>query len=70
LEKARQKLLAQHGAKVLLGARRKDRLDAIEKEISTGGGKAISVAVDVTKRSQVEGLIKAGVDSLVVSMSS
>jgi NADP-dependent 3-hydroxy acid dehydrogenase YdfG len=48
------KLLARHGAKVVLGARRKDRLDAAVKEISAAGGKAISVAVDVTKRAEVE----------------
>ena len=41
---------ATHGAKVVLGARRKDRLNAAVKEISAAGGKAISVAVDVTKR--------------------
>ena len=46
------KLLARHGAKVVLGARRKDRLDAAVKEISAAGGKAISVAVDVTKRAE------------------
>src|SRR5437660_8398752 len=57
------RLLARHGAKVVLGARRKDRLDAAVKEISTAGGKAISVAVDVTKRTEVEALIRAAVDS-------
>ena len=69
------KLLARRGAKVVLGARRKDRLDAAVKErearavvglnhpISTAGGKAIRVAVDVTKRAEVEALIKAAVDS-------
>ena len=56
------KLLARYGAKVVLGARRKDRLDAAVKEISAAGGKAISVAVDVTKRAEVEGLIRAAVD--------
>src|SRR5882757_2079937 len=56
------RLLARHGGKVVLGARRKDRLDAAVKEISAAGGKAISVAVDVTKRAEVEGLIKAAVD--------
>lgn len=56
------KLLARHGAKVVLGARRKDRLDTAVKEISAAGGKAISVAVDVTKRAEVEALIKAAVD--------
>src|SRR6187200_330472 len=56
------KLLARHGAKVVLGAGRKDRLDAAVKKISAAGGKAISVAVDVTKRAEVEALIKAAVD--------
>jgi NADP-dependent 3-hydroxy acid dehydrogenase YdfG len=62
------KLLARHGAKVVLGARRKDRLDAAVKEISAAGGKAISVAVDVTKRAQVEALIMpiAPIDALKV----
>jgi NADP-dependent 3-hydroxy acid dehydrogenase YdfG len=57
------KLLARHGAKVVLGARRKDRLDAAVKEISAAGGKAISFAVDVTKRTDVEALIKGAVES-------
>jgi len=43
------KLLAQHGAKVVLGARRKDRIDAVVNEISAAGGKAVGFAVDVTK---------------------
>ena len=56
------KLLARHGAKVVLGARRKDRLDAVVKEISAAGGNAISVAVDVTKRAEVEALIRTAID--------
>lgn len=57
------KLLAQRGAKVVLGARRKDRIDAVVKEISAAGGKAIGFAVDVTKRAEVEALIKGAVDN-------
>ena len=56
-------LLARHGAQVVLAARRKDRLDAAVQEISAAGGQAISVAVDVTKRAEVEALIRAAVDS-------
>jgi NADP-dependent 3-hydroxy acid dehydrogenase YdfG len=56
-------LLARHGAKVVLGARRKDRLDAAVEEISAAGGKAISFAVDVTKRIEVEALITRAVES-------
>ena len=47
----------------MLGARRKDRIDAAVKEISAAGGKAIGFAVDVTKRAEVEALIQAAVDS-------
>jgi NADP-dependent 3-hydroxy acid dehydrogenase YdfG len=57
------KLLALDGARVVLGARRKDRIDAVVKEISAAGGQAIGFAVDVTKRSEVEALIKRAVDS-------
>jgi len=56
------KLLARHGAKVVLGARRKDRLDAAVKEISAAGGNAISVAADVTKRAEVEALVRTAID--------
>jgi NADP-dependent 3-hydroxy acid dehydrogenase YdfG len=56
------KLLARQGAKVVLGARRKDRLDAALKEISAAGGKAISFVVDVTKRTEVEALVRGAVE--------
>jgi len=38
------------GATVVLGARRKDRLNAIVKDIEAAGGKALAVSVDVTQR--------------------
>jgi NADP-dependent 3-hydroxy acid dehydrogenase YdfG len=41
------KLPARHGAKVVLGAGRKDRIDAVVNEISAAGGKAAGFAVDV-----------------------
>jgi len=56
------KLLARHGAKVVLGARRKDRIDAVVQEISAAGGTAIGFAADVTKRADVEALIQGAVD--------
>src|SRR6185295_3869393 len=46
-----------------LGARRMERIDAVVKEISAAGGKAIGFAVDVTKRAEVEALIRGAVDS-------
>ena len=57
------KLLAQNGAKVVLGARRKDRIDALTREISASGGKSIGFPVDVTKRADVEAFIKGAVES-------
>src|SRR2546425_7922622 len=57
------KLLARHGAKVVLGARRKDRIDAVVHEISAAAGKAVGFAVDVTNRVEVEALIKGAVES-------
>jgi NADP-dependent 3-hydroxy acid dehydrogenase YdfG len=57
------KFLARQGAKVVLGARRKNRIDEVVQEISAAGGKAIGFAVDVTKRAEVEALIKRAFDS-------
>jgi NADP-dependent 3-hydroxy acid dehydrogenase YdfG len=57
------KLLAKQGAKVVLGARRSDRINAVVQDISASGGKAIGFATDVTKRAQVEALIQGAVDA-------
>src|SRR4029077_16130709 len=57
------KLLAAQGARVVLGARRSRRIDAVVHEISGTGGKAIGFATDVTKRAEVEALIQKAVDS-------
>lgn len=46
--------LGAAGAKVLLGARRTDRLDALAAEISASGGTARAVALDVTDRQAVQ----------------
>src|SRR5712672_2176671 len=57
------KLLAEQGAKVVLGARRSNRIDAVVQEISASGGKAIGFATDATKRAEVEALIQGAVDA-------
>src|SRR3989475_5379536 len=56
------KLLAQQGARVVVGARRSNRIDAVVQEITAAGGKAIGFATDVTKRAEVEALIQGAVD--------
>lgn len=46
---AAAQLFAAHGAAVVLVARRQDRLDKIVRDITRGGGRAVSVVGDVTE---------------------
>src|SRR5260370_331377 len=55
--------LAKLGATVVLGARRKGRLDAIVKNIQADGAKALAVSVDVTNRAQVEALVQKAINT-------
>ena len=59
---ATARLLAGNGAKVVLGARRKDRIDALVKEITAKGGSALGFKTDVTRRGDVEALVKGAMD--------
>jgi NADP-dependent 3-hydroxy acid dehydrogenase YdfG len=52
------RLLAGRGAKVVLGARRKDRIDAVVRDIRGAGGNAAGFKTDVTQRHQVEELVQ------------
>ena len=45
--------LAQRGAKVVLAARRKDRLDKLADRIERAGGTALAIRCDVTDREQL-----------------
>ncbi len=53
--------LAKMGARVVLGARRKERLEALVKEIKEAGGQAESVVTDVVKRDDVKNLVDTAV---------
>lgn len=55
--------LASEGAKVVLGARRTDRLEALVNEIRDAGGEAIAVATDVAKRGDVKKLVDTAVEN-------
>lgn len=55
---ATAKLLANNGAKVVLGARRSDRLEALSKEIHAAGGIAEYQSLDVTQRNQLEEIVQ------------
>jgi short-subunit dehydrogenase len=48
--------LAQRGAKVVLAARRKDRLDELADRIERAGGTALAIRCDVTDREQLASL--------------
>lgn len=60
---ATAKALAQAGASVMLAARRKDRLEALEQTIKDAGGNAQYVVTDVTSRKAVEHLVKTTEDA-------
>jgi NADP-dependent 3-hydroxy acid dehydrogenase YdfG len=59
---AAAKHLSALGATVVLGARRRDKIEKLAKEIGDNGGKAIAIAVDVTQRDQVKSLVDASVE--------
>ncbi|MGE0194374.1 MAG: SDR family oxidoreductase [Methylocystis sp.] len=55
--------LAARGARVVLGARRVERLEAIAKELAAAGQKAIASALDVTKKADVDAFVGAAVQA-------
>ena len=54
---ATARLLASKGARVVLGARRTDRLEALAKEIRSAGGMADVLALDVTNLDEMQSFI-------------
>jgi NADP-dependent 3-hydroxy acid dehydrogenase YdfG len=56
-------LLAERGAKVVIAARRADRLEALASRIESAGREVLTVPCDVTVRSQVRDLINRTVDA-------
>src|SRR5215207_11515725 len=55
---ATARLLASKGAKVVLGARREDRLERIAEEITAAGGQAVYQKLDVTDPSASESIVE------------
>ncbi len=56
------RLFARQGCRVVLAARRLDRLQALTEEIRAAGGEALAVPVDVTRREEVEAMVKTVLD--------
>jgi len=55
--------LSEQGSIVILGARRVERIQELANEINKNGGKALSIATDVTKHEQVKALVDAAVQT-------
>jgi NADP-dependent 3-hydroxy acid dehydrogenase YdfG len=64
-------LLAREGARVVVAARRGDRIEALARELRETGAEALAVPTDVSRQEQVEALVRrtrqafGGVDILV-----
>ncbi len=54
--------LASHGANLVLGARREDRLQKLQRKLENEGASATYKVVDVTSREQIEELAKHALD--------
>jgi NAD(P)-dependent dehydrogenase (short-subunit alcohol dehydrogenase family) len=59
---ATAKKLARNGAKVVLGARREDKLKSIAEEISSEGGQVVYQVLDVTRQTDNDEIAKLAKD--------
>jgi len=55
-------LLAERGAKVVLGARGSDRLEALAKRIAAAGGESVYAPTDVKKRGDLSNLVGLAIE--------
>jgi NADP-dependent 3-hydroxy acid dehydrogenase YdfG len=56
------RLFAQEGCRVVLAARRLDRLEELAKELRTLGAEALPIAMDVSQPDQIDAMVKSVVD--------
>ncbi|WP_324027677.1 SDR family oxidoreductase [Maribacter sp. BPC-D8] len=63
LGEATARFLAEKGAKIVLGARRLNKLEVIADEIRKSGGAIEVLKTDVTKANEVKALVKKAIDS-------
>lgn len=54
--------LASRGGRIVLGARREERIAAVAAEIEAAGGEAVFRRTDVTRREDLEGLVRLACD--------
>jgi NADP-dependent 3-hydroxy acid dehydrogenase YdfG len=55
-------LLAERGAKVVLGGQGSDKLQALAQRITDAGGEAVHAVIDVTKRDDLAGFVATAQD--------
>lgn len=56
------RLFAKEGCKVVLAARRLDRLQRLVDEIQKAGGEALAVPVDVIQRDEIDVMVRSALD--------
>jgi len=56
------RLFAAEGCKVVLAARRLDRLQALAVEIQNSGGEALAIPVDVSQPAEIEVMVQTALD--------
>ncbi len=56
------KLFAREGCKVVVTARRLDRLQSLVAEIQNAGGEALAIPVDVTERAEIDVMVQTALD--------
>jgi NADP-dependent 3-hydroxy acid dehydrogenase YdfG len=56
--------LANEGAAVALGARRKDRLESLADAISSDGGRAMAIEADIADEEQARAFVRGAADEL------
>jgi NADP-dependent 3-hydroxy acid dehydrogenase YdfG len=59
---AAAKRFAQEGCRLILAARRMDRLEEVASGVRTMGGKALPLSVDVTQSQQIDTMVRNAVD--------
>lgn len=67
---ATAKVLASKGAKLVLAARREERLVQLQKEIQNNGGHAIVKPTDVTSQTQMEVLAEYAINVFLQALSA
>jgi len=55
-------LFAKEGCKLVLAARRIERLQNLAEKIQNAGGEAIAIPVDITNRADIENMVRSALD--------